>query len=110
MSDPNQPSEDAEFEAFAEEYEEHRSALFEIVSDYADEQELDDGLLVALLLDLAVTARMISYADGTEKPSATGLKLELDRFLKDAGDHVREVKQGAEEFIADIKQAREEEN
>jgi len=100
MSDPNQPAEDAEFEAFAEEYEEHRSALFEIVSDYADEQELDDGLLVALLLDL----------DGTEKPSATGLKLELDRFLKDAGDHVREVKQGAEEFIADIKQAREEEN
>lgn len=103
-----EPTEDEEFEAFAEEYEEHRSALFEIVSDYADEQELDDGLLVALLLDLAVTARMITYADTVEKPSAAGLRLELDRFLKDAGEHVREVKKGADEFIADLRQGGEE--
>ncbi len=103
-----EPTDDAEFEAFAEEYEEHRGALFEIISDYADEQELDDGLLVALLLDLAVTARMIAYADTVEKPSASGLRLELDRFLKDAGDHVREVKKGAEEFIADLRKENDE--
>ena len=102
-----EPTDDEEFDAFAEEYDAHREALFDIVSGYAEENELDDAMLTGLLLDLAVSMRMVIYAHSMEKPSASGLKLELDRFLKDVGEHVREVKKGADEFIADIKAERE---
>ena len=102
-----EPTDDEEFDAFAEEYDEHREALFNLISDYADEQQLDDGLLMGLLLDLAVSTRMMVYAHSVEKPSSSGLKLDLDRFLKDVGDHIREVKRGADDFITDVKADRE---
>jgi hypothetical protein len=98
-----EPTEDPDFDAFAEEYEEHRDALYNMVSDYADEHEMDDALLTGLLLDLAVTTRMVVYANSVEKPSAGGLRLELDRLLKDVTDHLREVKKDAEGFIAEVK-------
>jgi hypothetical protein len=94
---------DEDLAAFEEEYDEHREALFDLISGYAEENELDDAMLTGLLLDLAVSMRMVIYAHGIEKPSASGLKLELDRFLKEVGEHVREVKKGAEEFIAEVK-------
>ncbi|MBN8997825.1 MAG: hypothetical protein J0H54_00125 [Rhizobiales bacterium] len=98
---------DEGYDEIEAEYDAHREALFELVSGYAEEHDLDDALLTGLLLDLSVSTRMLLYAYGTEKPSAGGLKLELDRFLKDVGDHVREVKKAAEDFIADIKADRE---
>ncbi len=108
MSEPNEPADDEDFEAFAEEYEEHRDALYDLISDYADDQQLDDGLLAAMVLDLAVSLRMIAYANSVEKPSVSGLKMELDRFNKDAEEHARSAKQDAEGFIAEVKAQREE--
>jgi hypothetical protein len=102
----NEPTDD-ELAAFEQEYDEHREALFDLISNYAEENELDDAMLTGLLLDLAVSMRMVIYAHSMEKPSSSGLKLELDRFLKDVGEHVREVKKGADEFIADVKAERE---
>lgn len=107
MSDNNGFEDEAELDAFREQYEEHREALFELVSDYADERQIDDGLFAALLLDIAVSSRMLGYAYSVEKPSVAGLRLELDRFAKDAAEHVREVKAGAEEFIAEVKANRD---
>ena len=107
MSDNNGFDGEQELDAFREQYEEHREALFELVSDYADEQQIDDGLFAALLLDIAVSSRMLGYAYSVEKPSVAGLRLELDRFAKDAAEHVREVKAGAEEFIAEVKANRD---
>lgn len=100
-------ADDDGLDAFEEEYDEHREALFDMISDYADQHELEDGLLTGLMLDLAVSMRMLLYANGVEKPSASGLKLELDRFVKDVGDHIREVKKGAEDFINDVKAERD---
>jgi len=102
----NETADDDE-KAFEEAYDEHREALFDMISDYAEENELEDGLLLGLLLDLAVTTRMVVYAHGVDKPSSGGLKLELDRFLKEVSEHVREVKKGSDEFIAEIRAERE---
>lgn len=102
-----EPTDDQEFDAFAEEYEEHREALFDLISDYADEHQVDDALLMGLLLDLTITTRMMLYANGTEKPSASGLRLDLDRLLKDVGDHLREIKKDAEGFISEVKSQRD---
>ena len=108
MTDPNKPADDEEFEAFAADYEEHRDAIYDLISDYADDKQIDDGLLGAMVLDLAVSLRMIAYANSVEKPSVSGLKMELDRFTKDAEEHARSAKQDAEDFIAEVKATREE--
>lgn len=107
MSDSNGFDDEAEIDAFRESYEEHRDALFQLVTDYADDQQLDDALFAALLLDLAVSSRMLGYAYSVERPSVAGLRMELDRFAKDATEHVREVKSSAEEFIAEVKANRD---
>jgi len=108
VTDQNPPAGDEDFDAFVEEYEEHRDALYDLISDYADNEQLDDGMLAAMVLDLAVSLRMIAYANSVEKPSVSGLKMELDRFNKDAEEHARSAKQDAESFIAEVKAQREE--
>lgn len=97
-----------EFAAAAAEYEEQRDSLFELISEFADDQDLDDSMLAVLLLDLAVSVRMLAYANSVEKPSVHGLKLEMERFRKDADEHARSAKQEAEAFIADVRAQREE--
>jgi hypothetical protein len=78
--------------------------LFQRVSEFAEEEEVADELLSPLLLRLALTMRMMDYAATTAKPSAGGLKLDLDRFRRDIEDLIRETKKDADRFIA---QARE---
>lgn len=106
MSDET-PLNDEEVDAAFAEYEEQRDELFEMISEFADDNDLDDGMLAALLLDLAVSVRMLAYANSVEKPSVQGLRLEMDRFKKDADEHARSAKQEAETFIADVKAQRE---
>ena len=38
-----------------------------------------------------------------EKPSGSGLKLDLDRFRREVDDALRHAKKGADEFIENIK-------
>jgi hypothetical protein len=78
--------------------------LFECVSEFADEEDVADDILPLLLLRLAATTRMIAYAASVAKPSGGGLKLDLDRFRRDADELIREMKKDADRFIA---QARE---
>jgi hypothetical protein len=74
--------------------------LFQRVSEFADEEEVADDLLPLLLLRLSATTRMMAYAMSVAKPSAGGLKLDLDRFRRDADELIREMKKDADGFIA----------
>jgi len=91
-------------EAVAE-FERIRELLHARMSEFADEHDVPDGMLSALLLDLAVTARMMDYTLSVEKPSASGLKLELDRMQREIADFVRDCKRHADEFIEHSKDA-----
>ncbi len=79
--------------------------LFQRVVDFAEDEEVADGLLSPLLLRLAVTTRMTDYVATTAKPSAGGLKLDLDRFRRDIEDIVRETKKDADRFIAHARES-----
>jgi hypothetical protein len=79
--------------------------LFHQVSDFADDEDVPDELLPLILLRLSLTTRMMAYATSVAKPSAGGLKLDLDRFRRDAEDLIREMKKDAERFIAHAKEA-----
>jgi hypothetical protein len=46
---------------------------------------------------------MVGYALETERPSASGLKMDLDRFGREIDDYLRTAKKGAEEFIEEAK-------
>src|SRR5215471_1287908 len=55
--------------AAMDEFERMRELLHARISEFADEHDVPDGMLSALLLDLAVTARMMDYTLSVEKPS-----------------------------------------
>jgi hypothetical protein len=92
-------------DADADDYERMRDLLHAHISDFAEEHDLPIGALSPLLVDIAVTTRMTDYALAMEKPSASGLKLDLDRMARDVQDFVRDCKRHADEFIAHTKKA-----
>jgi hypothetical protein len=79
--------------------------LFQRVSEFADEEDVADDILPLLLLQLSVTMRMMAYAVSVAKPSGGGLKLDLDRFRRDAEELIREMKKDADRFIARIRES-----
>jgi hypothetical protein len=78
--------------------------LFQRISEFADEKDVADELLPLLLLRLSATTRMTSYTTSVAKPSSGGLRLDLDRFRRDAEDLIREMKKDADRFIAQAKE------
>jgi hypothetical protein len=90
----NDDEQDAE-----DEFERHGRAVHELVQEYLDDHDIPDSTGAGLLLSGAITLRMIGYATEVEKPSASGLKLDLDRFAREMDEAVRRAKRGAEEFI-----------
>ena len=97
---------DPEIEAFADEFDRHRKALFELLEEYMDEENLEDDYMGQLLLDALIRLRMATYGISIEKPSVAGLKLDLDRLQKEVVEVLRVAKKDAENFIATIKEAR----
>jgi hypothetical protein len=79
--------------------------LFQRVSEFAEEEDVADDILPLLLLQLSVTMRMMAYAVSVAKPSGGGLKLDLDRFRRDAEELIREMKKDADRFIARIRES-----
>ena len=96
---------DADLDA---EFNRMRDLLHERISEFAEEHDLPVGALSPLLLDLAVTSRMMDYALSVAKPSAAGLKLDLDRMRSEVDDFIRDCKRGADEFIDRAKDVVEE--
>jgi hypothetical protein len=104
MSSPQDDND--EHDEAAHEFDRHGLALHQLVQDYMDEHELSDAMTSVLLLDMSIKMRMIGYAMETEKPSTSGMKLELDRFRREAEDCIRTAKKSAEEFLAEAKALR----
>jgi len=107
MSSGNDDFDDAASDAAVNEFNRHSGALLQLVQDYIEEHDLLEEMMSLVLLNLSVRLRMVGYALETEKPSAAGLKLDLDRFRRELDGCVRAAKKDADRFIADAKAARE---
>jgi hypothetical protein len=90
-----------------DDYEQCREAFNEMVSAFSEEHNLSFGEVSVLLLDLGISSREIDYLLSTEKPSVSGLRLELDRLLRDFAEAVRASKKNAETFLQKTKEALE---
>jgi hypothetical protein len=88
-----------------EEFDRLTDILYARVTAFAEDEDVADEMLPLLLLRLSLTIRMMNYAESTAKPSAGGLKLDLDRFRRDADDLIREAKKGADQYIAVAREA-----
>jgi hypothetical protein len=97
---------DDEDEAVLDELDQYSLALHQLVQDFADERDLSDEMTSLMLLNISVRMRMVAYALEAEKPSGSGLKLDLDRFRREIDDCVRAAKKDADHFIAEAKVAR----
>ena len=96
--------EDAAFEA----YEAHRTALMQMLSEFAEQQDIDEGLLAELLLEAAVSMSALDYALSVAKPSESGLKMQFDRFQRGFGDLIRLSKKDARNHLARMLKALDE--
>ena len=86
-----------------DEFDRLTQLLSQHVVRFAEDEDIPDEILSPLLLRIAITSRMVGYLASTAKPSAGGLKLDLDRFRRDVEDVIRETKKDAEGFIAQAK-------
>ena len=93
-------------EAAMDELGQHGMALHQLIQDYMDEHDLSDEITSLMLLNISVRMRMVGYALETEKPSASGLKLELDRCRREIDECIRAAKKEADDFIAEAKEVR----
>jgi hypothetical protein len=96
------PAAEDETEAL-EEFDRLLGLLFERINAFAEEENISDHILPLLVLQTSATLRMGSYIMTTVKPSAGGLKLDLDRFRREADDLIREMKKDAERFVDESK-------
>ncbi len=108
MSESDLSGEDPKLEKFADDFERHRQAIYERISTFMDEEDLDEGYTALVLLDAVLRMRMTAYGLSVEKPSVAGLKMDLDRLRQEVDHYVREAKKGAEDFIAQVKKIRDE--
>ena len=107
MSDQNDDlfGEDGDRDEALREFDRLSDILFHRVTEFAEEEDVVDEMLPALLLRLSMTMRMMAYATSVAKPSAGGLKLDLDRFRRDVEDLIRETKKDADRFVAQAKES-----
>jgi hypothetical protein len=105
MSSQNDDFED-ETEAAIDELSQHAMALHQLIQGYMDEHDLSDETTSLMLLDISVRMRRVGYALETEKPSPSGLKLDLDRFRREVDNVIRDVKKNADHFITEAKTLR----
>lgn len=103
-------NDETEYESWDDEQEAHVEALRDMVLDYLDEHEVDEGTAVFGLVEVALSVAMSGYAMSVDKPSVGGLRMALDRLAKDISDLIREAKKSAEEFLAETKAALENED
>jgi hypothetical protein len=91
---------------FAETFGRHCDAIYDRISEYLDNEELDEAYATQLLIELTLRMRMTAYALETESPSVSGVKLDLDRLLRELETYIREAKKNADEYIRHVKEMR----
>src|SRR6202790_3032067 len=97
-SDDDLFGKDAMHDADDDEFERHGRALHELVADYLEEHDIPDSAGSVLLLNGAITMRMIGYATDVEKPSGSGLKRESDTSTREAAAPTPQPTRGAAEI------------
>ena len=75
-------------------------SLYQRVLEFTEDEDVDDEIVPILLLRLSLSTRMMGYAMSVARPSAGGLRLDLDRFRREAEDLIRVMKKDADLFIA----------
>jgi len=75
-------------------------SLYQRVLEFTEDEDVDDEIVPILLLRLSLSTRMMGYAMSVARPSAGGLRLDLDRFRREAEDLIRVMKKDADRFIA----------
>ena len=88
----------------ADDFDRLTDILFQRVAEFAEDEEVADEILPPLLLRLSLTTRMMTYVTSVAKPSGGGLKLDLDRFRRDAEELIREMKKDADQIVAQAKE------
>lgn len=83
-------------------YMQHREALLTMLSEFAEERDVDEGMLSAMLLDAAVSMSALDYALSVAKPSESGLKMNFDRFQRSFADLIRFSKKDARDHLGRI--------
>ena len=107
MVNGSNDNDNEDFESWDDEQEAHAEAIREMVLDYLDDNDVDEGTAVFGLVEIALSIAMSGYVVSTEKPSAGGLGMALDRLSKDVSDLIREAKKGAKQFIDETQAALE---
>ncbi len=87
-------SDDPDVQEFMDEVEQHSRAIYEIVSDYMDDLEVPEAIISHVLLNISFNMRMVAYVIDTEKPSAGGLKLDLDRMRNEIEQTHARIQEG----------------
>jgi hypothetical protein len=82
--------------------------LHQPIQGYMNEHDLSHETTSLMLLEISARMHMVGYALETEKPPASGLRLDLDRFRREIDQVIRDVKKGADHFIAKAKTLRAE--
>ena len=85
------------------EWDRHQRAVHDLIEDYREENDIGDAAVSMMLMTIGLNMRMTAYALDVEKPSASGLKLDLDRFKRDFDGIFREARKNAEMFIETAK-------
>jgi len=96
---------DASDEKNVERLESLREKLLEHVQSFTEEHEFPSGLLPVMLIEMAVTSRMMDYVLSVERPSGSGLRKDLDRLGRDIDALLRLMKKEADGFIANAEEA-----
>ena len=96
---------DVSDQEIADDFDALTKAFHHHVDHFAEEHDLSYGVMSLLSAQISVTMRMLEYMTSVEKPSAGGLKLDLDQYLGELETHVRAAKKHADEFVTVTKQA-----
>ncbi len=99
-------SDDPEANGAGDEFDRLQMALLDRIEEFINAEDLGESDVVDLLISSAVHLRMVAYGMNIEKPSAGGLKLDLDRFRQDFDQLIRGAKKGADGFVEQVKEAR----
>jgi hypothetical protein len=87
----------------ADDFDRLTDVLFQRVAEFAEDEDVSDEALSEMLLRLSLTIRMMTYVMSVAKPSGGGLKLDLDRYRRDAEEFIREMKKDADQIVAQAK-------
>lgn len=90
-----------DFDSWDDEQEAHGEALRGIVLGYLDDHDVDEGVAVYGLVELALSIAMSGYVLNADRPTGAGLRQTLDRLGKDIRDLVAEAEASADEFVAE---------